>query len=245
MKFSCENRKFVMGIIGRGTRLVLALLFRATSVFAQQRPNILLIMADDMGYSDLGSFGGEIEPPYLDRMAEEGIRFTQFYNAARRCPTRASLLTGLYPHQAGIGDMTNDLGLPGYRGDLNAQCVTLGEALKASRYETFVSGKWHVTKHVDTWRTWLTEDQRIHTSKHNCPLQRGFDQFFGTIHGAGSYYNPFTLTLNNTPVDAPEVFYYTDAISDHTVSLIRAQAMIHQYQAWADRVGVVEWPVRR
>ncbi|WP_155907149.1 arylsulfatase [Lunatimonas lonarensis] len=204
--------------------LVLALLFGATSVIAQQRPNILLIMADDMGYSDLGSFGGEIETPHLDRMAAEGIRFTQFYNAARCCPTRASLLTGLYPHQAGIGDMTNDLGLPGYRGDLNAQCVTLGEALKASGYETFVSGKWHVTKHVDTWRTWLTEDQRIHTSKHNWPLQRGFDQFFGTIHGAGSYYNPSTLTLNNTPVEAPEVFYYTDAISDYAVSAIRNHA---------------------
>ncbi len=194
------------------------------SVFGRQRPNILLIMADDMGYSDLGSFGSEINTPNLDRLAQEGIKFTQFYNAARCCPTRASLLTGLYPHQAGMGDMTNDLGLPGYRGDLNAQCVTLGESLKSSGYETFVSGKWHVTKHVDTWHTWLSEDQRIHTSKHNWPLQRGFDRFFGTIHGAGSYYNPSTLTLNNTPVDAPEDFYYTDAISDYAVSVIREQA---------------------
>lgn len=129
------------------TRLVFFLLvLSAFSVFGQQRPNILLIMADDMGYSDLGSFGSEINTPNLDRLAQEGIIFTQFYNAARCCPMRASLLTGLYPHQAVMGDMRNDLGLPGYRGDLNAQCVTLGEALKSSGYETFVSGKWHVKR---------------------------------------------------------------------------------------------------
>nr|MBI1229623.1 sulfatase-like hydrolase/transferase [Cytophagales bacterium] len=205
---------------------VLALLYIGyfLPVSGQERPNILVIMADDMGYSDLGSFGSEINTPNLDRLAEGGIKFTQFYNAARCCPTRASLLTGLYPHQTGIGDMTNDMGLPGYRGDLNGQCVTLGEALKSTGYQTFVSGKWHVTKHVDSWRTWLTEDQRIHTSKHNWPLQRGFDTFFGTIHGAGSYYNPSTLTRDNTPVNAPEGFYYTDAISDHAVSVIREHA---------------------
>jgi arylsulfatase A-like enzyme len=180
-------------------------------------------MADDMGYSDLGSFGGEIETPNLDRLAEGGIKFTQFYNAARCCPTRASLLTGLYPHQAGIGGMTNDMGVPSYRGDLSNQCVTIAETLKGAGYNTFMSGKWHVTKHVDIWRTWLTEDQRIHTSKHNWPRQRGFDEFFGTIHGAGSYYDPSTLTKNNTPVDAEEGFYYTDAISDHAVSAIRKQ----------------------
>ncbi|MBD3631052.1 arylsulfatase [Cyclobacterium sp.] len=190
-------------------------------LLAQKRPNILIIMADDMGYSDMGSFGGEIATPNLDRLAEEGIKFTQFYNAARCCPTRASLLTGLYPHQAGIGGMTNDRGLPAYRGDLSNQCVTIAEVLKNSGYQTFMSGKWHVTKHVDIWRTWLTEDQKIRTSKHNWPLQRGFDTFFGTIHGAGSYYNPATLTKNNTPIDAGEDFYYTDAISEHASELIR------------------------
>lgn len=190
-------------------------------LLAQKRPNILIIMADDMGYSDMGSFGGEIATPNLDRLAEEGIKFTQFYNAARCCPTRASLLTGLYPHQAGIGGMTNDRGLPAYRGDLSNQCVTIAEVLKNSGYQTFMSGKWHVTKHVDIWRNWLTEDQKIRTSKHNWPLQRGFDTFFGTIHGAGSYYNPATLTKNNTPVDAGEGFYYTDAISEHASELLR------------------------
>lgn len=188
---------------------------------AQKRPNILIIMADDMGYSDLGSFGSEISTPNLDKLADEGIKFTQFYNAARCCPTRASLMTGLYPHQAGIGDMTNDMGVPSYRGDLNNQCVTIAETLKRSGYRTFISGKWHLTKHVDFWRTWLSEDQKIHTSKHNWPLQRGFDEFFGTIHGAGSYYNPATLTKNNTPIEATDGFYYTDAISDYAAEMVR------------------------
>lgn len=189
--------------------------------WAQDRPNILIIMADDMGYSDMGCFGGEIATPNLDKLAHGGIKFTQFYNAARCCPTRASLLTGLYPHQTGMGDMTNDRGVPSYRGDLSDQCVTIAETLKESGYRTFISGKWHVTKHVDHWRTWLTEDEKIRTSKHNWPLQRGFDTFFGTIHGAGSYYDPATLTKNNTPVAAGENFYYTDAISDHASDVIR------------------------
>jgi arylsulfatase A-like enzyme len=194
------------------------------AVLAQDRPNILIIMADDMGYSDLWSFGSEISTPHLDKLADEGIKFTQFYNAARCCPTRASLMTGLYPHQAGIGDMTNDMGVPSYRGDLNDQCVTIAEALKRSGYRTFMSGKWHVTKHVDSWRTWVDEDRRIYTSKHNWPIQRGFDEFFGTIHGAGSYYNPATLTKNNTPIEATDGFYYTDAISDYAVEMVRKHA---------------------
>lgn len=204
--------------------ILLAFLIHTQPLLAQQKPNILIIMADDMGYSDLGSYGGEIDTPNLDRMAQGGIKFTQFYNAARCCPTRASLLTGLYPHQAGIGDMTNDMGVPSYRGDLNNQCVTIAETLKEIGYQTFISGKWHVTKHVDIWRTWLTEDQKIYTSKHNWPLQRGFDEFFGTIHGAGSYYNPSTLTKNNTPVEPSDDFYYTDAISDHVVEVVRKHA---------------------
>lgn len=196
-------------------------LFCSCTEQEKKKPNILIIMADDMGYSDLGSFGGEIATPNLDRLAQGGIKFTQFYNAARCCPTRASLLTGLYPHQTGMGAMTNDMGVPSYRGDLNDQCVTIAETLKESGYQTFISGKWHVTKHVDFWRTWLTEDQKIRTSKHNWPLQRGFDEFFGTIHGAGSYYYPTTLTKDNTPIDPEENFYYTDAISDHASGVIR------------------------
>src|SRR6476659_6427928 len=95
------------------------------------RPNIVIILADDMGFSDLGCYGGEIETPNLDRLAAGGVRFTQFYNSARCCPTRASLMTGVYPHQTGIGHMMQDLGRPGYRGELNDECVTMAEALKA------------------------------------------------------------------------------------------------------------------
>ncbi|KKK48479.1 hypothetical protein LCGC14_3144690, partial [marine sediment metagenome] len=191
------------------------------SASAIENPNIIIILADDMGYSDLGCYGGEISTPNLDKLAGRGVKFTQFYNAARCCPTRASLLTGLYPHQAGVGSMMSDQGVPSYRGDISSQCVTIAEVLKLSGYRTYMSGKWHVTKHVDRWRTWLSEDEKIYTSKHNWPLQRGFDEFFGTIHGAGSYYNPSTLTRNNTPVNPEEGFYYTDAISEHAVKFIR------------------------
>ena len=175
------------------------------------RPNIVLIMADDMGYSDIGCYGGEIHTPNLDRLAAGGLRFTQFYNTARCCPTRASLMTGLYQHQAGVGHMMNDRGYDGYRGDLNNRCVTIAEVLKQAGYSTYMSGKWHVTRH-----------RGPDGPKHNWPRQRGFDRFFGTIHGAGSFYDPCSLTRDNTqiPPDSDD-FYYTDAISDNAVKFIR------------------------
>src|ERR1043165_5902063 len=105
------------------------------------RPNILLIMSDDMGFSDLGCYGSEIQTPTLDALAQNGIRFTQFYNMARCCPTRASLLTGLYPHQAGVGHMTEDRGLDGYRGALNRQSVTIAEVMRSAAYRTYMCGK--------------------------------------------------------------------------------------------------------
>ena len=111
------------------------------------RPNIIVIMADDFGISDLGCYGSEIETPNIDRLAAGGLRFTQFYNTARCCPTRASLLTGLYPHQAGVGHMMNDYGLPGYRGNLNRQCVTMAEALKPGGIQDFHVGE--VARHAD------------------------------------------------------------------------------------------------
>ncbi len=140
------------------------------------RPNIILIMSDDMGCSDLGCYGGEISTPNLDALAQDGLRFTQFYNTARCCPTRAALLTGLYPHQAGIGHMMEDKGLDGYRGDLNRQCVTIAEVLKPAGYRTYMAGKWHVTQ---------DDPARRRRGQHNWPLQRGFDRFYGTIHGGG------------------------------------------------------------
>src|SRR5436305_8906287 len=107
-------------------------------------PNIVLILADDMGFSDVGCYGGEIHTPNIDRLASEGVRFTQFYNMARCCPTRAALMTGLYPHQAGVGTMNQDLGKPAYQGELNDRCVTIAEALRDSGYHTGMAGKWHL-----------------------------------------------------------------------------------------------------
>jgi arylsulfatase len=171
------------------------------------RPNIILIMSDDMGFSDIGCYGSEVDTPHLDRLAAHGLRYLQFYNTARCCPTRASLLTGLYPHQAGVGHMMNDRGTEAYQGDLSKHSVTIAQVLRTAGYATYMSGKWHVTpKDLD--------------SKHNWPLQRGFDRFFGTIHGAGSFYDPNTLTEGNEYIVPGEDFYYTDAISDHAVKYI-------------------------
>ena len=137
-----------------------------------KKPNILLILNDDMGYSDLGCYGGEIHSPNLDRLASDGLRFTQFYNTARCCPSRASMLTGLHPHQTGVGHMMADDGLEGYRGDLNNRCVTIAEALKPAGYRTYMSGKWHISRHADP-----------DGPKHSWPRQRGFDRYFGIITG--------------------------------------------------------------
>lgn len=184
--------------------------------FAAERPNILVILSDDMGFSDLGCYGGEISTPNLDRLAAGGLRFSQFYNTGRCCPTRASLLTGLYPHQAGIGHMLQDRNHPGYTTGLNDRCVTIPEVLRPAGYSTYALGKWHVTR-----------DVHPDGPKDNWPLQRGFDRFYGTIAGGGSFYDPGSLTRDNTmispladPEYQPERFYYTDAISDHAVRFI-------------------------
>jgi arylsulfatase A-like enzyme len=183
----------------------------------EQKPNIILILADDMGYSDIGCFGSEIKTPNLDRLASQGVRFTQFYNASRSCPTRASLLTGLYQHQAGVGDMVNDLGYPSYQGYLNTQCITLGEALKINGYNTYMSGKWHVGNRPET-----------------LPLKRGFDRYFGLIDGAGSYFQRIAYRANSpaprwmsddadfNPPDSG--FYMTDAITDNALSFIKNES---------------------
>jgi len=179
-------------------------------------PNIVLIMADDMGFSDIGCYGGEMKTPNIDRLAANGLKFKQFYNTARCCPTRASLLTGLYQHQAGIGHMVDDAGFDAYRGDLSADCVTIAEALKGAGYGTYMSGKWHVTKHLGPW----TGDEKL-MSKHNWPRQRGFDKFYGTIIGCGSFYDPVTLTRDNTPIEQESMdYFYTDAITDNAIQYI-------------------------
>lgn len=188
---------------------------------AASRPDIVIILTDDMGFSDLGCYGGEIRTPNLDRLAAGGLRFTQFYNTARCCPTRASLLTGLYPHQAEMGHMTGAAHkIEGYQGDLSRQAVTIAEVLQTAGYRTYMVGKWHVTSF----------DQK-EGPKHNWPLQRGFDKFYGTIKGGGSYYDPTSLcrgnrfiSPENDPNYRPKTFYYTDAISDNAVMFLRQHA---------------------
>lgn len=169
-------------------------------------PNVVIILADDMGFSDLGCYGSEIATPNLDRLATGGLRFTQFYNCARCCPTRAALLTGLYPHQAGVGHMVQDLGSPAYRGNLNRICVTIAEVLRGAGYRTLMSGKWHVTP--------------FSTDTDNWPQQRGFDRFFGLIGSVRSYYDPPTLTRGNTAIQAGKDFYLTDALTDNAVTFL-------------------------
>ncbi|MBS1825268.1 MAG: arylsulfatase [Acidobacteria bacterium] len=172
-----------------------------------KKPNIIVIMADDMGYSDIGCFGGEIATPNLDRLAKGGVRFTQFYNTARCCPTRAALLTGLYQHQAGIGHMVNDRKYPAYRGYLNEQCVTLGEAIRGANYTPLMVGKWHVGEERPHW-----------------PTDRGFERYFGLISGASNYWKldrNRKMAIDDKPYvpDSPR-FYMTDAFTENAVRLV-------------------------
>ncbi len=186
------------------------------------QPNVVLILADDMGFSDLGCYGSEIDTPNIDSMAREGVRFSQMYNMARCCPTRASLLTGLYPHQAGVGHMVGDYGLPAYQGYLNQNCATIAEVLKTSGYRTQLSGKWHVGGGYPLQKpeSWTPGD-----AQHPTPFQRGFDHFWGTLTGAGSFFAPPTLMDNDAPVTVTrEDFYYTDEITSHAVRMIEESA---------------------
>ncbi|HKQ38044.1 MAG TPA: sulfatase-like hydrolase/transferase, partial [Verrucomicrobiae bacterium] len=194
-----------------------------------------------MGYSDIGCYGGELRTPNLDALAANGLRFTQFYNTARCCPTRAALLTGLYSHQAGIGHMMADRGHDGYRGDLRRDRPTIAEALKNAGYHTYAVGKWHVTRHIQP-----------EGPKHNWPLQRGFDRYYGTIHGGGSYFDPSTLTRDNTPISPfadpeyrPRRYYYTDAISDHAVRFIADHRKAHSNKPFFMYVAytAAHWPM--
>lgn len=197
---------------------MLFLLVNIVTCSKTDKPNILLIMADDMGYSDLGCYGSEINTPNINRLANEGLRFSQFYNASRCCPTRASLLTGLYPHQAGMGDMvagSADQREPGaYQGYLNDNCVTLAEVLKSAGYTTLMSGKWHVGEFRPVW-----------------PVDRGFDRYFGLISGAANYFdvtrtkNPNVrriMAQDDEAIPLPtQNFYMTDAITEHAVKMLK------------------------
>jgi len=174
------------------------------------RPNVLLVLVDDMGFSDIGCYGGEIRTPTIDRLAREGVRFAQFYNTARCSPSRASLLTGLHPHQTGIGILTNDDRPRGYPGTIDRRCVTIAEVLKAAGYATCLAGKWHLAS-------------QMHVPNAAWPTRRGFDRFFGTLTGCGSFFQPGTLTRGETNVEDEALapgFYYTDAIADEACAFI-------------------------
>lgn len=189
------------------TTLLLSSLALTTFSFAQQKPNIVVILADDLGFSDLGCFGGEINTPNLDKLSENGLRITQMYNSARSCPSRACLLTGLYPHQAGLGDMVGKSpewprGYAGLRSDDN---VTIAEVLKDAGYFTAMAGKWHVGKAKN-------------------PIDRGFQEYYGMLGGFDSFWNPDVYTrlpADRTPrVYAEDEFYATNVITDYAIDFI-------------------------
>ena len=186
--------------------LCLALLTSAPGA-DRDRPNIVLIMADDMGFSDIGCYGGEVETPNIDKLATNGLRFTQFYNTARCCPTRASLLTGLYPHQAGVPHMVDNTRLPLEKRQLSRNALTIAEVLRTNGYRTAMAGKWHVTP--------------VPNATTNGPLARGFDEFYGIIHGAASFYEPVTLMRNSILItNFPPGYFFTDAIAENASEFI-------------------------
>lgn len=208
------------------------LVFAGCSTGKQERPpNIILIMADDMGFSDISCFGSEIATPNIDALAEDGLTFTQFYNTGRCCPSRASLLTGLYSHRAGIGQMVGLRDHPSYLGYLNDQCLTIAEALQPAGYHSYLSGKWHVGSAREHW-----------------PLQRGFEKFYGSNTSQGHYFRVYEgrlLLHNNREVDTPEGWYATDAFTDSTIAFIerhqetRADEPFFMYLAYT----APHWPI--
>lgn len=186
-----------------------------------ERPNIIVIMADDMGFSDAGCYGGEIDTPNIDRLADNGLKFNQFYNAARCCPTRASLMTGQYQHKVNMATNGNTLGKNG---------VTIAEALKEANYNTGMVGKWHLSKtetlpDKQKHQAWLNHQyspDRPFAPIDSYPVNRGFDRHYGIIWGVANYFDPFSLVNGTEPVkDVPDDYYLTDAINNHSVDYIR------------------------
>lgn len=227
------KRRFIAGM---GALFFLALLFSFVKLKNQEkspakdkRPNIIVILADDLGYSDLGCYGGEIQTPNLDYLANNGLRFRSFYNTSRCCPTRASLLTGLYNHQAGIGEMTTPRDQPGYRGYLTENTVTIAEVLKTAGYRTAMVGKWHVSNTIEQptkeeHNKWLSHQAThpLFAPIEQYPVNRGFEKYYGNIWGVVNFFDPFSLVNGTTPVETvPDGYYHTDAINDTSVSYIR------------------------
>ena len=197
---------------------ILSATVSAMSPAKPQYPNVLLIMTDDQGWGDVRSHGNEkIDTPIQDKLAMEGARFERFYVSPVCAPTRASLLTGLYPHQAGVGHMVSDYGSAAYRGRLGDRCVTIAEALARGGYRTIMVGKWHVTP--------FDYQTRIAADRATWPLQRGFQAFYGTLAGGGSFFDPPGLMRDNESLKPLESdYYYTDAVSEQAARYVREHA---------------------
>jgi arylsulfatase len=178
----------------------------------------VLILADDLGYSDLGCFGSSVATPAIDALASSGLRFSQFYNCARCCPTRAALLTGRYPHQAGVGAMCQDWARfgPAYSPGLHDHVPTVAELLRGAGYRSYHVGKWHVAR-------------RVHPDDRNFPLQRGFDLAYGT-GGGGNYFAPAPLYRDRAILAPGDDYYTTDAFTDEAVRFIELHAAHHPQQ---------------
>ncbi len=204
--------------------LVAVQLSELPAIAVEGQPDIVLVMADDMGYSDIGCYGSEIETPNLDRLAANGLRFTQFYNAARCCPTRAALLTGLYPHQAGVGKMVSSKPAKQpspTQGYLNQKCVTLAEVLKSAGYRCYMSGKWHVGEFRPAW-----------------PIDRGFDRYYGLISGGMNYFDISKAKRKGLQrvfarddqriKPEPKDFYTTDAFTNQALASVDNHTQEHK-----------------
>ena len=202
---------------------------------AGSKPNIILILADDMGFSDIGCFGSEVATPNLDRLASRGMRITQFYNNPRCCPSRASIMTGLYAQQAGMGMMVADHGrypFPQYAGILSAQTLTVPEALKTAGYNTAMVGKWHLAPETDE-------------GKRSWPLQRGFDKFWGMIAGASVYYeSPHLMSGNDALPPPPKDQYLTDLWAEHAASFVTELAQEKKPFFLYTAFNAPHWPIQ-
>jgi len=204
-KFLKNSSLATAGLVGSTMLGPASLLQQCTG--ERKKPNILIILSDDLGFSDIGCFGSDIQTPNIDRLASNGIKFTQFYNTARCSPSRASLLTGLYPHQTGLGHLatTQIKSLPHYQGYLNHNCVTMAEVLKNEGYRTLMTGKWHVGRREEAW-----------------PTNRGFDRFYGEHTYVDGYFTPTNqLYLNGEKVEPEgEDWYSTDAYTDYALNFL-------------------------